>query len=277
MEKATAESWRRISLDVGSDAEGVTAAVAAILEQGARGRSELAAFTDEELQSLDGELEPVAAQPWLSEQSDEQKDFAIAVALRGLIARGLVVRLDADQGPDPERLMLSVPEEILALLRTRRQAEAIVLGERRTAVGTHHRYLYRHGNVAVEESINPGGLHSFAVAPLAELANDLAQWCDPESVACRDGVEQHVSLTSIAAGEDMPGPIEEARVVSVLIAVGPDFNGSGEPSQKRVSVYIGDGKLFVAETGRKSGYLTVREVSETTLKEILARLIGAAA
>ena len=260
----------------GAPGEPVEAAIAALVAEGATGPSEVAAFTDEELTALDGAREPVAARPWWESRPAAEQVTAVTVALRGLVARGLVIRLDEHQDGQ-ERLVLSLPDEVAAVLEMRRRAAAIVLAERRTAAGKHFRYLYLHGDAALQESVNPGGLHTFTVLAGQASAADLACWCDPGAAAGRDGAAEEVALSEIAAGRELPGMASEALATTVVIAIGPALRADGEPVQARLSVPARRARVVGGSSRWLPGHLTVREVSGATLAGLLRDLIGVGA
>jgi hypothetical protein len=246
--------------------ETATPWIARLLAEAATERIDIATFTDEELTALDGEDgEQVAPTPWLDTCPADHRELAASVALRGLIARGLVVRVEEHQEGD-DRTVLSMPDEVLAVLAMRRSAASITIAEQRTSLGSWTRVLYRHADGLLEENVNAGGLHTFSLLPLPVAVADLARWCDPHGAAGdTDSSCQTVPLTDVARGEGIPSPLTESLVVTVLVGVGPGIGDDGEPVQTRATVYAAPGKVHVADPASEPGNLRIREASADTL------------
>ena len=255
--------------------------IAQLLTGAAAKRDEVAAFTDEELVALlGGGEEQIAPLLWLDQQPQAQHALAASVALRGLIARGLVQRIEDQQ--EPGKLVLSIPDEVLAVLAMRRSASAILIAERQTEAGKHARVIYQHGELGVlEENVNRGGLHTFSVAPEKLALDDLTVLCDPDDVAeetVADPAREDISLAEYAEGGKIPATLEQALAVTVIAAVTePPVPGS-EPGQDRLTVYCFADHVKVLHRSPESvGRLVIRRVSSTELRAAVGALLGRAA
>jgi hypothetical protein len=252
--------------------------IAQLLTGAADQRDEVAAFTDEELLALLGSgEEQIAPLLWLDQQPQTQHTFAAAIAMRGLIARGLVQRIEDHQEPD--KLVLSIPDEVLAVLAMRRTASAILIAERQTAAGKHARVVYQHGELGVlEENVNRGGLHTFSVAPEQLALDDLADLCDPDGMAeeaVGDPEKEDISLAEYAEGGKIPATLEQALAVTVIAAVTePPVPGS-EPGQDRLTVYcFADHVKVLHRSPQSIGRLVIRRVSRKDLRAAVGSLLG---
>lgn len=252
--------------------------IAQLLTGAAEGRDEVAAFTDEELVALLGAgEEQIAPLLWLDQQPQAQHALAASVAMRGLIARGLVQRIDDHQEPD--RLVLSIPDEVLAVLAMRRSASAILIAERQTNAGKHARVVYQHGELGVlEENVNRGGLHTFSVAPEQLALDALAELCDPDSTAedaVADPELQEIALAEFAEGGKIPASLEDALAVTVIAAVTEPTVPGSEPKQDRLTVYcFADHVKVLHRSAESFGRLVIRRVSNKDLRTAVGSLLG---
>jgi hypothetical protein len=250
--------------------------IAQLLTGAADRRDEVAAFTDEELVALLGAEEQIAPLLWLDQQPPAQHAMAASVAMRGLIARGLVQRIDDHQEPD--KLVLSIPDEVLAVLAMRRSASAILIAERQTNAGKHARVIYQHGELGVlEENVNRGGLHSFSVAPEQLALDALAELADPDDVAeetVTDPEQQEIALTDFAEGGEIPAALEKALAVTVIAAVTePPVPGS-EPGQDRLTVYcFADHVKVLHRSAESFSRLVLRRVGREDLRTAVGSLL----
>ncbi len=146
-------------------------------------------LTDEEVAILDGLQNPqLVPLPWLDAQEGADRTLVGRVALRSLLARGLVVPSDEERPPGPggePQVGIEAVTEVTGPLVLRRTASAILSADRTTALGKHWVYVYLHDEDRVlEEEVGPSGHHSFSVYPLAELAGRLAVFLDPRRRPC---------------------------------------------------------------------------------------------
>lgn len=256
------------------DYEAATPWIARMLAEATTDRVDVAAFTDEELAALDGvSAEHIAPTPWLDSCPAQQRDLAASVALRGLVARGLVACLPEQQEAD--RTILSLPDEVLAVLAMRRTAASIVIADQQTSLGRRTRVLYRHGDGFLEENVNASGLHLFSLASTALAAADLTRWCDPQQVAGdQEGTVRTIPLEEVARGEGIPSSLTASLVVSVLIGVGPTLDDNGEPVESRVTVYATCDQVSVADPAPEPGRVRIREVSAQSLHAAVDALVA---
>jgi len=261
------------------DFETASPTIATLLMSAADSREVVAAFTDEELVALDGlGEEQVAPALWLDTQPADRRELAATVAMRGLIARGLVAAIDDHQEAD--RVVLSMPDEVMATLAMRRSASSILIAEQQTDSGKRARVVYVHGDLGVlEEDVNPGGLHTLSVCPLAMALDRLAEWCDLTHVAGElDGAEQHIPLIDYSSGGEVPRTLDQAKVVTVVASVTEPSGPGAEPGQGRLTVYSFDDHVKVAHrVPERPDVLAVRDVGGPSLRHALGRLLGEAA
>jgi hypothetical protein len=253
--------------------------IAELLTRAAEERDLVAAFTDEELVALLGvREEQIAPLIWLDQQPRERHEFAASVALRGLVARGLVQQLEDHQ--EPGRLVLSIPDEVLAVLAMRRTASSILIAERQTNAGKHARVIYQQGELGVlEENINRGGLHTFSVCPERLALEDLAAMCDQDAVAGADeGIdpeEQQIRLADFAQGGEIPVALDKALAVTVIAAVTEPTVPGSEPGQDRLTVYaFADHVKVLHRSAESRDRLVIRRVGRDGLRTAVGSLIG---
>ena len=253
--------------------------IAQLLTGAAEERDLVAAFTDEELVALLGVgEEQIAPLIWLDRQPRDRHAFAASIAMRGLIARGLVQRLEDHQ--EPGRLVLSIPDEVLAVLAMRRTASSILIAERQTNAGKHARVIYVQGELGVlEENVNAGGLHSFSVCPERLALEDLAVLCDPDGLAGADvdldPEEQRITLADFAQGGEVPAALEQALSVTVIAAVTEPTAAGSEPGQDRVTVYcFADQVKVLRRSAESPDRLVIRRVDREGLRSVVGSLTG---
>ncbi|GAA1491087.1 hypothetical protein [Brachybacterium sacelli] len=205
---------------------------ASLLREGESTRTELLHLTDEELAVLTAETGggPTVWTPWAEEHAD-RVDSALPSVRRILIARNNLVPEgyaapleDREVEGDPARL---VPEPRLAgILLLRRSAVQVTAIERSVSIeGTFHRsrryYYHQSIGIALEEYVNPEGVHAFAVLPVASIGPLLAGLVDPHGVAHQDGEEERLALAadgSFPVGEHI---LEDTRVFTRATSSGP--------------------------------------------------------
>ncbi len=219
-------------------------------------------LTDEEIVALEG-TDSVAPRFWYDAQPPSARETAVAVAARGLVARGWAVA-DATATSIGE-LELEPVGALLAVLALRRTAQWIVLGEQKLESETRARVYYLQlDGTALEEAVNSGGLHRFTAMARATAVTELAAWCDPfETPAPRQPREQAVGAQEIA---DVVGALGEPRVVTVVAAVSAR---GGHNVKRYLSVYAGAERLVVA-AHEGSGV----RMCDVGRPELVERLVG---
>ena len=250
--------------------------IADLLDRARERRIRVIAFTDEELLALDGlDADRVAPNLWLSTQPEHQHEFAAAVAMRGLVARGTAkLGTPTEEG----RVVLALPQDASAALAMRRAASAVYICEQRTHDSTRARVLYLQGEHGVlEEDVNSGGLHTFSVSPATEAFSALTAWCNPfGSPLTTNGAQRRIRLDELAAGGEGAHELGRATVVSVVAAVSAATSGAEATTQDhRLSVYAFDDHLEVGVADADDpAEVVYRWVDESALAAALVGLIG---
>lgn len=239
-----------------------------VLQAATEGRQEVVRLTDEELTVLEGsDVDQLAPRPWYSALADSERDLALAVALRGLVARGLAVP-SAVQSVSGD-VTLAVTGDISAVLAARRAASAVLMAQRRTADASSFRALYLQGaDVVVEEDVSPGGLHTLAVVRVDEALDRLVELVDPQHAATADGPTVSIELADVAEGKTGAGPVDDARWVSVVSAV---ITVAGQVVERQLSVYSLPDTVYVAHAREDE---PVSDVYEVGRRSLLGRLAG---
>lgn len=235
------------------------------LRSGSSERTQILTLTDEEIVATDRSTQSVVPLYWYSAQSPADKRLALAVASRGLVARGWAT---ADRTATLSQDLGLVPAgPLTALLDLRKTARLIVLAEQKSDVETRARaYYLQPGDTALEEAVNSGGLHRFSTMPETAAVSDLALWCDPvlspapenpQSTCVRDNDELQSAVSTHLA---------ETRLVTVVAVTA----AAGElPRHRYLTVYVGDGQLSVSSV--EEGEIWIRDVGH---QELLGRLTG---
>lgn len=237
------------------------------LSSGSTERAQILTLTDEEIVAVDHSTQSVVPLYWYSQQTPADKRLALAVASRGLVARGWA------QG-DPTAtsttdLALVPADPLAALLDLRKTARLIVLAEQKSTLETRARaYYLQTGDSALEEAVNSGGLHRFSTLPQVAAISDLALWCDPYLSPTPDNpwstrVDSPDDLESVASSR-----LGDTRIVTVVAAVAP---ATTVPSRRYLTVYVGDGRLSVCGLEQGDGW--IRDVSHRELVERLTAMV----
>jgi len=236
------------------------------LDAGRREPHQVVTLTDEEIVAIDG-VETVAPRFWYDAQPEPARATAVAVAARGLVARGWAAADPTATTVDD--LALQAVGPLLAVLALRREARLVLLaeqqleGERRARV-----YYLLPAAMALEEAVNSAGLHRFTAMTTRHGIDSLAQWCDPFETPSPAQPREHAvdattDLTTLSATV-----LGDTRVVSVIASV------SGRADTRRelyLSVYAGADRLT---TGSRDGtVLRLRDVGRPELADILTEMV----
>ena len=231
----------------------------------------LVTLTDEEVVILDGlDNAQLVPTPWLDAQ-DGDRSLLGRVALRSLLARGLVV----PTGATDTELGIEATPDITGPLVLRRTARALLVAHRTTSLDTSWVYLYLHeDDVVLEEEIGTSGHHTFRVYPLGSMAERLAAYLDPAQVTGEDGTPTTIDADDFAKrAPTLPG-LADAQAVTVLTAA-----RAGEDHVRTVSVYTGPSAVHLVQgsaEGTDTGPRTVdvAEISAQTLRSLPAEMLA---
>ncbi|WP_435737812.1 hypothetical protein V5D56_04235 [Cellulosimicrobium sp. PMB13] len=236
-------------------------------------------LTDEEVTILDGlHHEQLVALPWLDAQEGADRALVGRVALRSLLARGLVVPSDGAAAPGPDgdaQVGIEAAPEVTGPLVLRRTAHAILSAERTTALGKHWVYVYLHEDDRVlEEEVAPSGHHAFSVYPLADLSGRLAVFLDPATKAVLDGRSQTFTVEEFTAQAATVPEISDAVAVTTLAGV-----RAGSDVLVQVSVYATPDGVYVVRGGEHGTdgapvTLTLSEIGAATVRRLPLELLG---
>ncbi|GAB4097907.1 hypothetical protein [Sinomonas halotolerans] len=241
---------------------------ATVLDSAADDGHELPTLTDEEILALDGPArEQLVELPWIASEGVE-REAAAAVALRGLLVKGIAYPVHAEGDPSPRRLEAAV--EHTGALTLRRTSERLVRLERQVSTGRRWIYAYVHDGGVLAEEIDESGLHTFRVFTPAGIGPWLARFVDPEDAAAADGDPVLLDQAQFEeqAGERL-ADTRAATTVSALAAHGPDRSLSIYTSSTGVAVLTPLGAEGATDP---ADAVELRDVSGPTLAGLLADL-----
>lgn len=237
----------------------------------------LAVLTDEELLALEGvDGAELAGSPFL-EASEFDREQAAAVAVRSLIARGLVVLEDSEQETEGEDLASEQPaaraaqlDRSLAGLLTLRSTPLAVLNltrqvaDQTTALMT---YVFPRGGI-LEELVTADGYHHFSLPTRQATPDRLARYADQAQVA---GNEDGQAVTATAAQLERDDPLaqrlRDTRALTVITSA--SARGSTQTSIMATSEAV-----FAMDTpSSPEEEVTVRELSASSLRELVAEVL----
>ena len=199
--------------------------------------SVLAVLTDEELVALGGDdAVQMTGSPFL-DQLEIADEVSASIALRSLIARGLVTLDDSQAEPEGEQLATGAPvtpravqlDRTLAGLMTLRGAPRALMNltrrvsEQSTAITV---YVFPEGGL-LEELVTADGYHHFSVPTRAAMPERLARYIDQAQVA---GSEDRVVYEGPTAAledpeEQIAQQLADTRALTVMTAA--DGGGAG--------------------------------------------------
>ncbi|MGO1481750.1 MAG: hypothetical protein ACTHWF_11570 [Brachybacterium sp.] len=199
--------------------------------------SVLAVLTDEELVALGGDdAVQMTGSPFL-DQLEIADEVSASIALRSLIARGLVTLDDSQAEPEGEQLATGAPvapravqlDRTLAGLMTLRGAPRALMNltrrvsEQSTAITV---YVFPERGL-LEELVTADGYHHFSVPTRAAMPERLARYIDQAQVA---GSEDRVVYEGPTAAledpeEQIAQQLADTRALTVMTAA--DGGGAG--------------------------------------------------
>ncbi|GAA1487022.1 hypothetical protein [Brachybacterium fresconis] len=234
----------------------------------------LVVLTDEELIALAGtEATELAGTPFL-DTAGLERDPAAAVALRSLVARGLVV-LEEDgrenEGEDlgdgsPARRTAQLDRTLAGLLTLRSSPLALANLTRRVADQTTSLMVYLFPQSGVlEEFITADGFHHFSVPARQAVPGRLARYADAAEVAgAADGGSIEGTVAGIESSTDpLAARLQDTRALTVLTTAHEDVT-------TQVSIMATSDGVLVMDTPQDEAEQTlVREIGAGTLLELL--------
>lgn len=236
----------------------------------------LAVLTDEELLALGGRDAVELSGAPFAEQLDLDDDVAASLALRSLIARGLVTLAAEHAESEGEQLATGAPaaervaqlDRTLAGLLTLRGAPLALMNltrrveEQTTAITV---YLFPEGGV-LEELVTADGYHHFSVPTRAALPARLARYVDQARVAgAEDGVLYEGPASDLEDLEDATARrLADTRALTVLSAA-----GAGGAGVQLSLMATSDGVLTMDTPQETSERTVVQEVSADGLITLL--------
>ncbi|MEA5453599.1 hypothetical protein SPF06_02585 [Sinomonas sp. JGH33] len=244
-------------------------AAASVLDAATDEGHVLPTLTDEEVLALDGpSREQLVELPWVASQ-EVGKDMAAAVALRGLLAKGIAYPVHAEGSLDPVGLEASV--DITGALVLRRTAARLVRFERQVSTGSAWLYAYVHDGGILTEAVDESGLHEFRAVTPGGIGGLVAGFVDPQSVASTDGAPESLDRSEFeAVALERLG---EVLAVTVATAV------SADGAERSFTVYVSRSTvtLLVPEEREGQTRVALQPVSGQTLQGTLAALVNSAA
>lgn len=254
------------------------------------GTQPLLRLTDEELAILDPESiqECIAPTPHLMKMEAEERDWALATALRSLVSRQVVEvsnigELDALMRSDessqttlsrrPVDVDMRITPEVSLALTLRRTSSRALAAEQHTSSGLAHAFVYVHADdLYLVERVTAGGLHMFTLASTARDAAELVQLLvDPFDVADKDGPVELLEPEHLNEGR-LNGPLNDtinnALVVGQIVAL-------ADAPGPLLTTYATDKvvwTVFVEKPNAPTG-IQSRSVGSTTLHQMIAELV----
>lgn len=201
----------------------------------------LAELTDEELSLLDG-LEPeerLVVLPWLDSLPAEQRELAMLVAFRSLVARGLATAPDAAalehalQEPQPDgrtTVQVTVEELLAALLAGRAAAHRVVSCQRVHRERQDFLYLFESEDdgepVLLGELVGGTGLHRFFRVDDRDTVRVLQSYLEPEpwgQEVLPDLVVDHTVAAQGAAAPELVAQLDahDLHAQVLVLSAGP--------------------------------------------------------
>lgn len=244
----------------------------------------LAVLTDEELVALGGsDAVQMTGSPFL-DQLEIAEEASASIALRSLIARGLVTLDDSQAEAEGDRLSTGAPaaprvaqlDRTLAGLMTLRSAPRALMNftrrvsDQSTAITV---YVFPEGGL-LEELVTADGFHRFSVPTRSAMPTRLARYIDQAQVA---GTEDRKVFDGPKASlEDPAEPIAkqlaDTRALTVMTAA--DAEGAGV----QVSIMATSEAVLAMDTPEGlPGSTEVRELSATGLIDLIDAAIPEAA
>lgn len=257
------------------------AAAIALVSQDLDGTvKEVVTLTDEELWAVDGvQHDPITALPWTEKNApaDAERDLAAAVAMRSLLARGLVVSSavtdplpdsPADQGPP----VYEVVPQVRGAAVARRTSDRVMIAERKTEHGTVWAYFHLFdlpvGRRALLEVFGGAGFHLFYLFEGDQLPAQFLKVVDPQGVVGHeDGQPTEVPTASFGESAEAERLASARAMTQVLV-----IERGADTASQFVVFAMPDG-LELMENDVDSGISRVGAVSEQGLADVLDQVL----
>lgn len=261
----------------------IAAAMAVVSQPLEESVMEIITLTDEELWAIDGvQHEQITALPWTEKNApqDAERDLAAAVAMRSMLARGLVVSSavsdplteePADQGPP----VYEVLPQVRGTAVLRRTSDRVLIAERTTEQGTVWSYFHvfdlPEGRRVLLEVFGGSGFHLFYLLAGEDLDAQFLKVVDPQGVVGQeDGEPTEVPAATFGESEEAQR-LAAARAMTQVLVVSRDADAASQ----FVVFAMPDG-LELMETDVESGISRVGAVSAQGLAEVLAQVLPGA-
>lgn len=238
----------------------------------------LLVLTDEEIVALAGrDALSLVGSPYLDQDGVDESAHAQA-ALRGLIARGLVITTDEARENEGQTIIgealdraVQLDRPLAGLLMLRSTAGAVVSVTRQVSEQTTRLVLHvESGGGVLEEFVSADGFHRFSVPTPEAAVERAAMYIDPTgSAGDETGEAVTASIAELdAGGGELAEKLADTRTLSVLTAVSAD-------EAMQVTIFATTESLFAMDTPSESDAEgTVRELSAADLRALLAEVLG---
>lgn len=230
----------------------------------------LGSFSDEEIAALmfEGEDRPVPT-PWLDSLEEQERELAVAMGMRSLTVRGLVEALPLDDVSGTIRQ--TSPPEVWALLGMRRFAQAVVVAERKTTLGTDWIVLYGQGQDRwLAEFITAQGFHEFVLARSLDTALALLSWSGVDPEAAVPDLDLLLTIDQVQQQDPRLEPVGRS-----LVAVTLSHTGLAAPDRTQwYGLYSGPEGTYLSRREGAQGMVRFRGEAFAAVEEFVAALLG---
>lgn len=267
----------------GPDERSDEAVVGAVTAEAADHDLDAGVLTDEELAVVtEREREkrlPVEEFPVLGAMDRADRDVAVRVATRSLVARGLI-RYDEDVGDYAAGLgALS----LIAAFRGLAEAVGVVLVDEREKASLSARLYRVHRELFLCEEVSPDGVHAFALRSRASQARWLAAAVDPRGRAGQLGEVRTAAKPDRL--EPSPDALLDGAETSAVVSLSEPISGSpgeggwfsrGDMASRGFTAYGRPDGLWMAHAGSRSRRVpaSVQALDADTLLAACAELLA---
>lgn len=232
-------------------------------------------LTDEELAALAGAPDGLVVSPYLESLEPAQRDLAVVTAFRSLVARGLVepptpgqvtAAVRQAQGADLAELDVRMGEALSQALTLRRVAPTVLCAQRTSAELTTWRYVHLvDEELALDEVVEPSGLHRFGLLRPADVPDVLLDWLAPEGWDGPDGEPQQLD-----AGATAPGALLERLATAVVVCDVAVRRAGDDGGDLLIGTFAGPGLLVLSTTRSAPGSpVSLRPASRRTVRAVI--------